>query len=56
MNGRVTCADDDCQCCCSRVGEQDVRIPNAETVEALQLAQAGIDLVEYQTSEDLEGR
>jgi DNA-damage-inducible protein J len=31
----------------------DVRLPNAETVEALQQAQAGTDLVEYLTLEDL---
>lgn len=56
MNGRVAGADDACQCCCSPIGEQDVRIPNAETVKALQQAQAGSDFVEYQTSEDLKGR
>lgn len=31
----------------------DVRLPNAETVEALQQAQDGTDLVEYLTLENL---
>ena len=31
----------------------DVRIPNADTTEALQQAETGADLVEYATLEDL---
>lgn len=34
----------------------DVRLPNAETVEALQQAQDGTDLVEYLTLEDLKAK
>ena len=34
----------------------DVRIPNAKTVEALQQAQDGADLVEYLTLEDLKAK
>lgn len=34
----------------------EVRLPNADTVEALHQAQAGTDLVEYQTLEDLKAK
>ncbi|MCQ3812615.1 MAG: type II toxin-antitoxin system RelB/DinJ family antitoxin [Acidimicrobiia bacterium] len=34
----------------------DVRIPNAETAEALHQAQNGVDLVEYPTLEDLKAK
>ena len=33
-----------------------VRLPNAETVDALQQAQAGTELVEHLTLEDLQGQ
>ena len=34
----------------------DVRLPNAETTEALHQAQTGTDLVEYLTLEDLKAK
>lgn len=34
----------------------DVRLPNAETAEALQQTQAGTDLAEYLTLEDLKAK